>query len=288
MKAKTVLIVEDDVPLCSEIRRKLQDRGIKSIGVHDLSSALKEMKKSTREIGVALIDQRLPKKSGGRVGDSAHGKGEGLKLARLLRESYPQVRLIGMSNFAEEEVRDWFAEYGYAFLRKYWLTEGGAREFIDKIEQAARKPSRKRTPQCFIVHGHDSRSLNELLVFLDRNLGWPQPKILRDLPSYGRTIIEKFEETSQDIDIVFVLLTPDDKAAAVAAPNQIKRRARQNVIFELGYFYGKLQRVGGRVLLLHKGKVELPSDIAGVVYVDISDGVEAAGETLRRELGSWL
>jgi len=38
------------------------------------------------------------------------------------------------------------------------------------------------------------------------------------------------------------------------------------------------------VLLLHKGALELPSDISGVIYIDITAGVDAAGEQIRMEL----
>ena len=59
---------------------------------------------------------------------------------------------------------------------------------------------------------------------------------------------------------------------------------RQNVIFEMGFFLAHLGRKSGRVILLHKGPIDLPSDISGVVYVDISHGIEAAGEAIRREV----
>ena len=54
-----------------------------------------------------------------------------------------------------------------------------------------------------------------------------------------------------------VLLTPDDECGD-------KRRARQNVILELGYFLAKLER--GRVLALYKEGVELPNDLLGWLY----------------------
>ncbi|MNR34040.1 putative nucleotide-binding protein containing TIR-like domain protein [compost metagenome] len=52
-------------------------------------------------------------------------------------------------------------------------------------------------------------------------------------------------------------------------------RARQNVIFELGYFSAKLGR--GRVCLLRKGHVEIPADLYGVIYTDMdsADGWKA-------------
>lgn len=46
-------------------------------------------------------------------------------------------------------------------------------------------------------------------------------------------------------------------------------RARQNVIFEWGYFVGRLGRE--HVFALKKGDVELPSDIQGWVWEVLDD-----------------
>ena len=83
-----------------------------------------------------------------------------------------------------------------------------------------------------------------------------------------------------------MLLTPDDPSAALSDPDAAKRRARQNVIFELGFFLGQLGRRSGRVFLLHKGSLDLPSDISGLIYINIDHGVDAAGEQIRRELNA--
>ena len=45
-----------------------------------------------------------------------------------------------------------------------------------------------------------------------------------------------------------------------------KQRARQNVVYEAGYFMGKLGRE--RVIMLVDNGIELPSDLQGVVYTD--------------------
>ena len=50
----------------------------------------------------------------------------------------------------------------------------------------------------------------ELKDYLQNTLKWQEPLVLREQPSRGKTIIEKYEEQSARIDCVFVLLTPDD------------------------------------------------------------------------------
>jgi predicted nucleotide-binding protein len=95
--------------------------------------------------------------------------------------------------------------------------------------------------------------------------------ILREQTDQGRTIIEKFEDFAGEVGLAVVLLTPDDVAGSVAAPG-LSTRARQNVIFELRHFSGKLGR--GRACLLRKGDTEIPSDLYGVIYsnLDKADG----------------
>jgi predicted nucleotide-binding protein len=137
--------------------------------------------------------------------------------------------------------------------------------------------------RSFIVHGHDDKLILELKDYLQNTLHFPEPIVLFQQPNSGRTIIEKFEHYSKQVDVAFVLMTPDDLGGAVSEGDQ-KYRARQNVVFELGYFVAKFGRTSGRILLLHKGNLEIPSDLAGVVYIDVSGGINSAGEKLRREL----
>lgn len=142
--------------------------------------------------------------------------------------------------------------------------------------------------RVFIVHGHADRLKWELKNYLQNTVGLPEPIILHEQPNLGRNLMEKFEDFASTATLAFVLLTPDDVGSAADAADADKRRARQNVIFEMGYFLGLLRRASGRVILLHQGPLELPSDIAGLVYIDISGGIESAGERIRRELSDLL
>jgi predicted nucleotide-binding protein len=142
----------------------------------------------------------------------------------------------------------------------------------------------EREVRSFIVHGHDDKSLYELKDYLQNILKLSEPVILRRMPGLGKTLIEKFEREAEVAKLVFVLLTPDDTVGDSSDPENQKRRARQNVILELGFFLGKLGRESGKILLLHKGPIEIPSDIAGIEYIDITNGIESAGESIRREL----
>ena len=120
----------------------------------------------------------------------------------------------------------------------------------------------------FIVHGRDDGTKETVARFVEK-LGL-KATILHEQPNESRTIIEKLEDCADRAGFAIVLLTPDDVGALKdRIEDESKPRARQNVIFELGYFMGKLGRK--RVCPLFKGEIENPSDIDGVVYVPMND-----------------
>jgi predicted nucleotide-binding protein len=123
-------------------------------------------------------------------------------------------------------------------------------------------PSRK----VFIVHGHDHEILQKVARFLEKlDL---RPIILHEQPSEGKTIIEKFV-TYSDVFFSIVLLTDDDIGGPQGTDYEdLKPRARQNVLFELGFFIGKLGR--NRVCAIYKEGVEIPTDYKGVIYIKYS------------------
>ena len=127
----------------------------------------------------------------------------------------------------------------------------------------AKKQSNKT--RVFIVHGHDKLLLSETEKFVMK-LGF-EPIILKDKPSKGMTIIEKFEEYS-DVDFAIVLYTACDEGGQIHK-NELKPRARQNVVFEHGYFISELGR--NKVCALVQKGVEIPGDYSGVVYIQYDD-----------------
>jgi predicted nucleotide-binding protein len=147
---------------------------------------------------------------------------------------------------------------------------------IDEIQEYGLKNSvadvlpKKNTTvfsnKIFIIHGHDVETKNIVATFIDQ-LGL-EPVILHEQANQGRTIIEKFEDYS-DVGYAIAIMTPDDTGSSVKYPNMIMKRARQNVIFELGYFLGKLGRKN--IVSLVSGEIEMPTDYSGVLYIQIDD-----------------
>ncbi|AZT83956.1 MAG: DNA-binding protein [Sphingobium sp.] len=131
----------------------------------------------------------------------------------------------------------------------------------------------------FIVHGHDELSKTETARFVE-SLGL-NVTILHEQTSSSKTIIEKFERHASEAAFAIVLLTPDDVGYAKDSPNNAKYRARQNVVFELGYFCSALSRE--KVCVLYKEGVEIPNDFSGVVYTPM-DSAGAWKLSLAREM----
>jgi len=154
--------------------------------------------------------------------------------------------------------------------RKVTILEGIVSE-VDLLEIKTEEPSFNTlflNPDVFIVHGHDHGTRSTVARFVETfpNL---KPIILDEQPNAGRTIIEKFEQESESAGFAIVIATPDDIGTAKSS-SDLQSRARQNVIFELGYFAGRLGR--DRVCVIKKGDVEIPSDLYGVLYIEFDEG----------------
>ncbi|MFT3988671.1 TIR domain-containing protein [Aestuariivirga sp.] len=152
----------------------------------------------------------------------------------------------------------------------------------EQAEEGAVRPAantRSNSRKVFIVHGHDDGAKESVARFIE-NLGF-EAIVLHERPNKGRTIITKFREEAADVGFAVVLMTPDDHGARFGLV-ETKPRARQNVVFELGFFIGELGPA--HVAALVKGDIEAPSDFDGVVYIRL-DGADWK-TSLARELQS--
>lgn len=143
--------------------------------------------------------------------------------------------------------------------------------FIDYLDEM--KESEDNTPSCnnnakidmssvFIVHGHDEGMKYAVARLIEKQ--GIKAIILHEQPNQGATIIEKFEKNC-NVGAAICLFTPDDLGHE-AQKKKNNPRARQNVVFETGYFMGKLGR--DHVIIVNNPEIELPSDIKGILYTD--------------------
>jgi predicted nucleotide-binding protein len=137
-------------------------------------------------------------------------------------------------------------------------------------------PETQRAP-IFIVHGSDTLRAESVAHTVATATGC-ETIILRDQPNLGRTLIEKFEQHAAEVSYAVIILTADDQGSR-ADEIHTRPRGRQNVIFEMGYFYGLIGR--GKVSVLLRPGVEKPSDMDGIAYIAFDDNRAWKNELLR-------
>ena len=137
------------------------------------------------------------------------------------------------------------------------------------------------TNSVFLVHGHDLGFRDEVDQYL-RALDI-RPVILSKVGGGSRSLLEKFEKVAREASFAVVVMSADDIGASRrqyedderGGHQTLKFRARENVILELGFFYGRLG--WEKVFVVQKPPehawpdFERPSDLAGAVFFETSN-----------------
>lgn len=129
----------------------------------------------------------------------------------------------------------------------------------DKIEDPTEKT-------IFVVHGHDQIRYQLSHWLTQQKLGY---FFLDDKSDESMTIIQKLEQYAPSAKFVIVLMTADDLGRSKTEID-LKPRARQNVILELGYFIARIGRK--KVHVAAHSNIDIPSDWSGVLNSRIING----------------
>jgi len=214
----------------------------------------------------------------------------GVSKERLLSELNPgQVEALRLAGLLTVSTREAKTGHLVVHYRDFALT-GQAYKAVDtnfsnpsesapasKLADTA-APAAVNPRAIFVVHGHDQENLARLMSLL-RERYKLEPIVLRERPGKGQTIIEKFESEATVAAFAFVLVTPDD---VIKKPDSQYSQARQNVVFELGWFYGRLGRA--RVCIISKKGTTIQSDLAGISLIEFKDLVDEKTAEIDREL----
>jgi predicted nucleotide-binding protein len=141
--------------------------------------------------------------------------------------------------------------------------------------QVSRPPS---TRNVFIIHGHDELNTRRLSDMLQTQFQLV-PVIMLSKPGMSRPLTDKFEDEAQTCVFAFALFTPDDEIQNQAGPYS---QARPNVIYEAGWFVGRLGKQ--RVAILLKNDTAIHSDLHGVSQIRFADNVEEKFLQIKQEL----
>jgi predicted nucleotide-binding protein len=131
----------------------------------------------------------------------------------------------------------------------------------------------------FVIHGRDEAKWRELKDIL-RSEFRLNPIVLLEQPDAGcNTLIEKFEHYAQTCSYAIAIFTPDDE---IVLTDISYLQARPNVIYELGWFCGRLGRKGAMLLL--KEGTTLFSDFGGIIQKRFSQNISEAVLEIKKDL----
>lgn len=210
-----------------------------------------------------------------------------VKRAALLDNKYPNGYLHDVSDNQRNKFWQSLEADGYLFDKGEITPISGKRDAPDlpsevknvsRVKESSEKMMTKIDPRkVFIVHGRKQGPKDAVARFL-AHIGLT-PLILHEEPSRGQTLFQKFQDVAASSNFAVVIMTPDDIGGLEG--EEPRGRARQNVIFELGFFIAKLGPQN--VCVLVDGDVEKPSDYGSVVYVPYGDNTNWKAD-LAREL----
>jgi CheY-like chemotaxis protein len=274
-RQKTVLFIEDDQFVAQEYGQWLAVRGFKVSYACDVNKAIYHAHQY-RHFDFVIVDIRMSSGSFADQFQTVMGTKTGILIADELMNNYlPDATFLALTNSERADDQAWFEARGFAFHVK-------RDTHPQKFASYLRRRAMRERPKVFIVHGHDHHALRALKHYLQYDLRFEEPVVLWERKSRGATVIEKLELYAEEAELVFVLMTPDDYVPASG-----RSRPRQNVLLEYGYFLGRLGRSSGKVILLYKQGVEMPSDLSGIVAINITNGILSADEEIRREISGY-
>lgn len=134
------------------------------------------------------------------------------------------------------------------------------------------------TKNIFIIHGHDELNSLKLKNILSDDFHL-SPIMIASKPGQSRSIIDKFEIDASTCSFAFALFTKDDE---VKNSNDIYHQARPNVIFESGWFTGRLSK--HRVVLLLQNGTKIHSDLDGISRIQFHKDIKEKYKEIKDEL----
>ncbi len=187
---------------------------------------------------------------------------------------FKELKFIEHVPFSDQSFTTGFTKHEQAKLREI---TNASNSLLQKVKLLLSPPAsdnkvnnQVRSNKIFVVHGHDNEmklDVAQTLQKLDLD-----PILLHEQPNRGRTIIEKITDYAH-VSFAVVLLSPDDLAyPEEKTSDEAKYRARQNVIFELGYFLGRLGRQNVIAIYRKKKDFEIPNDYNGVLWIEYKNG----------------
>lgn len=135
-----------------------------------------------------------------------------------------------------------------------------------------------KSKKVFLIHGHGEALLLELRELLEKRFKL-ECIILKAEGNMGDSVIEKFERFAGECGYAVAILSPDD---LIEKEGKQYFQARPNVLFEMGWFYGRYGRKN--LCILKQEGTALPSDLGGIICLEFEKKVAEVFLDLETEL----
>ncbi|HEX6036880.1 TIR domain-containing protein [Longimicrobium sp.] len=275
-----ILLADDNALFRGSTDLLLREDGYRVIPAATADAAREQLR--TGRVDLAVLDLKL-------VRSDPHDV-SGLLIAL---EEAPEVPKILITGHKEMEIGRYFKVLNDRkvpeHLRPVVMFKPEKEGEDEKLIELRTAIHERLVPRVFVVHGHEAAVRDQVCAKVSE-LGLT-PVVLKHKPGVGISVFDKFRLEADRMHFAVVILTGDDmgstteklqpilasrdKYAVARIRETLKPRARQNVIFELGYFAALLGP--SRVLVLHEDGVERPSD-----YEMLHVPLDSKGEWLKQ------
>ena len=187
---------------------------------------------------------------------------------------FKEMKFIEQVPFSDQAFDSGFTKQEQAKLRQVTNESNSLLQKVKLLLSPPKSDNRMnnqvRSNKIFVIHGHDNEMKSDVTQTLQKlDL---DPIILHEKPNSEQTLIEKISDYAH-VSFAVVLLSPDDLAyPEEKTPEEAKYRAKQNVIFELGYFLGLLGKQNVIAIYRKKKDFEIPNNYNGVLWIEYKTG----------------
>lgn len=190
----------------------------------------------------------------------------GVDLYKLIPEHNPTAKVFVVSNLPIMELK---SHFNYADLNYFCKSKDREKQVVRYIKNYFDTGKERIFNNVFIVYGHNQAMRSSVENHI-KSLGLNSIDLFNQSPGGLYTVYDALSECANTAECAIILLSADD--IIINTENlQMKYRARQNVIFEMGLFAGHLGRDKVIVLYQKHDQFELPSDVNGVFYIEYND-----------------
>lgn len=185
----------------------------------------------------------------------------GPELYEHARKFCPYALFFVLSNLPVDMSRTIFNNADVEYFCKQNTSPSATANYIKNYFDTQRK---RLLNNVFVVYGHNEEMKNNVTKYV-RSIGINTLDLMECSPGGIKTIFDALNSCASSVECAIILLSADDMVFNERHEFQ-SYRARQNVIFEMGFFAGVLGKDKVIVLYQPDDRFEFPSDILGIYY----------------------